>query len=80
MFKYPPEDEIVSGSDRVPVEVKFIDFQSARYSSLVTDILSFAFTSMSSNIRRHHINDLLEVSSLFNIHYVVSVSRCYKFI
>ena len=44
-----------------PVEVKFIDFQSARLASLVTDILSFAFTSMSSTVRRENIYDLLEV-------------------
>ena len=45
-----------------PKEVKFIDFQSARISSLVTDILTFCFTSMSSMFRREYISELLEVT------------------
>ena len=48
-----------------PREVKFIDFQSARISSLVTDILAFTFTSLSSTLRREHIYQLLEVRLFF---------------
>ena len=55
LFKYGPEDH------HLPEEVKFIDFQSARLASVVTDILSFTFTSMSSQVRRENIYDLLEV-------------------
>jgi hypothetical protein len=29
-----------------PVEVKFIDFQSARFASLATDLVLFLFTSV----------------------------------
>ena len=60
LFRYQDEDNMESlGS--LPVEVKFIDFQSARLASLVTDILSFTFTSMSSTVRRESIDHLLEV-------------------
>ena len=59
LFKYPGEDR------QFPEEVKFIDFQSARLASVVTDILSFTFTSMSSQVRRENIHDLLEVSHPF---------------
>ena len=60
LFRYQEEDNVESlGS--LPVEVKFIDFQSARLASLVTDILSFTFTSMSSTVRREGIDQLLEV-------------------
>ena len=45
-----------------PKEVKFIDFQSSRISSLVTDLLTFTFTSMPSNLRREYINEMLEVA------------------
>ena len=45
-----------------PLEVKFIDFQSSRVCSLVTDLLAFTFTSLPSHIRREHINSLLKVS------------------
>ena len=62
LFKYPgKESNDDSAKGEAPVEVKFIDFQSARLSSCVTDILSFAFTSMSSAVRRENIFDLLEV-------------------
>ena len=43
------------------MEVKFIDFQSSRVSSLVTDLLAFTFTSLPSFIRRQHIDSLLKV-------------------
>ena len=59
LFRYQNEDNIDSSG--LPIEVKFIDFQSARLASLVTDILSFAFTSMSSSVRRENIYELLEV-------------------
>ena len=45
-----------------PKEVKFIDFQSSRLSSLVTDLLTLAFTSLSSSLRREHTDTMLEVS------------------
>ena len=48
-----------------PKEVKFIDFQSARLCSLVTDILTFCFTSMSSTLRREYISQILEVNEIF---------------
>ena len=63
MFKYGDEGE--AGVSGAPTEVKFIDFQSARLASLVTDLLSFAFTSMSSTVRRNNIYDLLEVIKMF---------------
>ena len=44
-----------------PREVKFIDFQSARMSSLVTDLLTFTFTSLSSTLRREYVEQMLEV-------------------
>ena len=36
-----------------PLEVKFIDFQSARFASLATDLVLFLFTS----VRVSHMND-----------------------
>ena len=41
--------------------MKFIDFQSARMSSLVTDLLTFTFTSLSSTLRREYVEQMLEV-------------------
>ena len=35
-----------SGEDAKPTEVKFIDFQSARFASLATDLVLFLFTSV----------------------------------
>ena len=35
-----------SGNEPWPTEVKFIDFQSARFASLATDLLLFLFTSV----------------------------------
>ena len=61
LFKYGDSAQGEAGSSGIPTEVKFIDFQSARLASLVTDLLSFAFTSMSSAVRRNNIYDLLEV-------------------
>ena len=60
LFRYREEDNS-ENTGSLPVEVKFIDFQSARLASLVTDILSFSFTSMSSSVRRESIDELLEV-------------------
>ena len=62
LFRY----EDGGGMENRPVEVKFIDFQSARLASLVTDLLSFSFTSMTSQVRRHSIEHLLEVSQLMH--------------
>ena len=67
LFRYESDenqDKEESISAR-PREVKFIDFQSARISSLVTDILAFTFTSLSSTLRREHIYQLLEVRLFF---------------
>ncbi len=36
-----------SGDVLVPTEVKFLDFQSARFASLATDLVLFLFTSVS---------------------------------
>ena len=63
LFRYEPElnTEEEEPNCLKPREVKFIDFQSARISSLVTDILAFTFTSLSSTLRREHLYQLLEV-------------------
>ena len=53
LFKYDVND--------LPLEVKFIDFQSSRVSSLVTDLLAFSFTSLPPDIRREHMDSLLKV-------------------
>ena len=53
-----------------PKEVKFIDFQSARLCSLVTDILTFCFTSMSSTLRREYISQILEVKLNTRLFYI----------
>ena len=45
------------------MEVKFIDFQSARFASLATDLVLFLFTS----VRVSHMNDTLY--SCFFLHY-----------
>ena len=45
LFKY--SDPIDSTR---PTEVKFIDFQSARFSSLATDLVLFLFTSVKVNL------------------------------
>ena len=62
LFKYP--DGMQEEDCKVPIEVKFIDFQSARLASLVTDLVSFTFTSMSSSVRREHIEYFLEVCTI----------------
>ena len=56
-----------------PKEVKFIDFQSSRLSSLVTDLLTLAFTSLSSSLRREHTNTMLEVSGHLHLHLYLSL-------
>ena len=45
------------------MEVKFIDFQSARFASLATDLVLFLFTS----VRVSHMNEPL--FSCFPLHY-----------
>ena len=45
------------------MEVKFIDFQSARFASLATDLVLFLFTS----VRVSHMNEPL--FSCFSLHY-----------
>ena len=42
------EEDIGGGTDDqlVPTEVKFVDFQSARFASLATDLNLFLFTSV----------------------------------
>lgn len=42
LFKYGSNDQ----KEIRPVEVKFIDFQSARFASLATDLVLFLFTSV----------------------------------
>ena len=54
LFKYNTEN--------CPKEVKFIDFQASRISSLVTDLLTFVFTSLSSSMRRDYIGHVMKVS------------------
>ena len=56
-----------------PKEVKFIDFQSSRLSSLVTDLLTLAFTSLSSSLRREHTDTMLEVSGHLHLHLHLSL-------
>ena len=65
LFKYgPPDDADEEPSDgsgpsaaaeaaakRQPAEVKFIDFQSARFTSLATDLVYFIFTSVRVSTR-----------------------------
>ena len=56
LFKYgqpDPDDEPATDSpagpsspNSRPAEVKFIDFQSARFTSLATDLVYFIFTSV----------------------------------
>ena len=49
LFKY----SAISQTDQVeikPNEVKFIDFQSARFASLATDLVLFLFTSVRVSI------------------------------
>ena len=43
LFKYSSHPDT---EDLVPTEVKFIDFQSARFASLATDLVLFLFTSV----------------------------------
>ena len=52
LFKYNAISGTNGGSDDDqieirPIEVKFIDFQSARFASLATDLVLFLFTSVS---------------------------------
>ena len=46
LFKYGATYNESSGEDAKPTEVKFIDFQSARFASLATDLVLFLFTSV----------------------------------
>ena len=50
------------------MEVKFIDFQSARFASLATDLVLFLFTS----VRVSHMNEPL--FSCFSLHYTFYLS------
>ena len=54
LFKYSDQNQ--------PKEVKFIDFQASRISSVVTDLLTFVFTSLSSTLRREYIGEALKVT------------------
>ena len=50
-LRYTPAsgmEEDIGGTDDqlVPTEVKFVDFQSARFTSLATDLNLFLFTSV----------------------------------
>ena len=45
LFKYSAMSQSDS-SEVKPAEVKFIDFQSARFASLATDLVLFLFTSV----------------------------------
>ena len=46
LFKYATHPDT---GETLPVEVKFIDFQSARFASLATDLVLFLFTSVQVN-------------------------------
>ena len=50
LFRYATHPDT---GETIPVEVKFIDFQSARFASLATDLILFLFTSVQvKNIHR----------------------------
>jgi len=53
-----------------PMEVKFIDFQSARFASLATDLVLFLFTSVRTDLRREILGELI---SLYYATFLVSV-------
>jgi len=57
-------------SGLVPTEVKFIDFQSARFASLATDLVLFLFTSVQVDLRRQMLGELV---SLYYTTFLVSV-------
>ena len=46
LFKYAATGDDAGAKDVRPIEVKFIDFQSARFASLATDLVLFLFTSV----------------------------------
>ena len=71
MFKY------ASHPSGFPTALKFIDFQSSRFASLVTDILSFFFTSVSSTTRRSHLPHLLQVLLWLNRKINLITSQAY---
>ena len=50
LFKYASHTDT---GEFVPVEVKFIDFQSARFASLATDLVLFLFTSVQVSLIIH---------------------------
>lgn len=53
MFKYDDNESIVT-------DVKFIDLQAMRYTSPVTDLLQFFYTSTTIDLRANYINMLLD--------------------
>ncbi|XP_040564435.1 uncharacterized protein [Lepeophtheirus salmonis] len=72
LFRYESQSEHSSSSTASlrPAEVKFIDFQSARFSSLATDLLIFLFTSVETSLRREMLGELV---SLYYTTFLVSV-------
>ena len=47
LFRYATHPDT---GETIPVEVKFIDFQAARFASLATDLVLFLFTSVQVNL------------------------------
>jgi len=66
LFKYSHNDQ----KEIRPMEVKFIDFQSARFASLATDLVLFLFTSVRTDLRREILGELI---SLYYATFLVSV-------
>ncbi|KAG8238206.1 hypothetical protein J437_LFUL017513 [Ladona fulva] len=63
LFKYSNAKEAETGSAK-PVDIKLLDFQIARYSSPVTDLVYFMVSSITGKTRKEHWDDLLESAYL----------------
>ncbi|KAJ4451125.1 uncharacterized protein [Periplaneta americana] len=55
MFKYDPNDE------NIPVDIKFVDFQTIIYSSSVRDLIFFLYTSTEERIIPNHYDELISL-------------------
>ena len=65
LFKYNAISGTNGGSDDDqieirPIEVKFIDFQSARFASLATDLVLFLFTSVRVSLSYYNYRPTLD--------------------